>query len=92
LKTAQSSEVDRRITLREILEKIFGLIPDFKSKDEMLEEEFAKFVADTKPEEAASIPAIKNYFKAYVSDKGRFVNHREKRVYRPGHQPVLFNR
>ena len=32
-----------------------------------LEEEFSKFVADYKPEEAAAIPAIKTYFKAYVT-------------------------
>ena len=32
----------------------------FKSKDELLEEEFAKFVADTKPDAAEAIPAIKN--------------------------------
>jgi len=57
---------DRKISIREILEKIFGLIPSFKSKDELLEEEFAKFVADTKPEEASDLPAIKNFFKAYV--------------------------
>ncbi|MGB5147502.1 MAG: hypothetical protein WBN86_10295, partial [Porticoccaceae bacterium] len=31
------------------------------------EEEFAKFVADAKPGEAAAMPAIKTYFKAYVS-------------------------
>ena len=36
-------------------EKIFGLIPRFKSRDELLEEEFSKFVADAKPEEAADI-------------------------------------
>jgi type I restriction enzyme R subunit len=60
--------VDRRLTLREILEKIFGLIPRFKSRDELLEEEFAKFVSDYKPNEAESIPAIKTYFKAYVTD------------------------
>ena len=54
------------MSLREILEKIFGLIPRFKSKDELLEEEFSKFVADCKPDEAAAIPAIKNFFKAYV--------------------------
>jgi len=66
-KLRKAAAVDRRLTLREILEKIFGLIPAFKSKDELLEEEFAKFVADTKPEEAAAIPAIKNYFKAYVT-------------------------
>lgn len=67
-KLRKAAAVDRRLTLREILEKIFGLIPHFKSKDELLEEEFSKFVADYKPEEAAAIPAIKNYFKAYVTN------------------------
>ena len=66
-KLRQAAAVDRRLTLREILEKVFGLIPRFKSRDELLEEEFAKFVADAKPEEAAAIPAIKTYFKAYVT-------------------------
>jgi len=66
-KLRKAAAVDRRLTLREILEKIFGLIPRFKSKDELLEEEFAKFVADYKPEEAKAIPAIKTYFKAYVT-------------------------
>ncbi len=66
-KLRKAAAVDRRLGLREILEKVFGLIPRFKSKDELLEEEFAKFVADRKPEEAASIPAIKTYFKAYVT-------------------------
>ncbi|MBU2027195.1 MAG: DEAD/DEAH box helicase family protein [Proteobacteria bacterium] len=66
-KLLKAAAVDRRLTLREILEKIFGLIPRFKSKDELLEEEFAKFVTDTKPEEAEAIPAIKTYFKAYVT-------------------------
>ncbi len=67
-KLRKAASVDRRLGLREILEKIFGLIPRFKSKDELLEEEFSKFVADYKPEEAEAIPAIKNYFKAYITD------------------------
>jgi len=66
-KLRKAAAVDRRLTLREILEKIFGLIPRFKSKDELLEEEFAKFVSDYKPDEAEAIPAIKSYFKAYVT-------------------------
>src|SRR5450759_659084 len=66
-KLRKAAAVDRRLTLREILEKVFGLIPRFKSKDELLEEEFSKFVADTKPEEAEAIPAIKTFFKAYVN-------------------------
>jgi type I restriction enzyme R subunit len=66
-KLRKAAAVDRRLTLREILEKVFGLIPRFKSRDELLEEEFAKFVADTKPDEAEAIPAIKTYFKAYAT-------------------------
>lgn len=66
-KLRKAATVDRRVTLREILEKVFGLIPGFKSKDEILEEEFAKFVSDTKPDDASAIPAIKTYFKAYVT-------------------------
>jgi type I restriction enzyme R subunit len=73
-KLRKAAAVDRRLTLREILEKIFGLIPRFKSKDELLEEEFAKFLADQKPAEAAAIPALKTYFKAYVtSDQVRHI-------------------
>jgi type I restriction enzyme, R subunit len=66
-KLRKAAAVDRRISLREILEKVFGLIPGFKTKDELLEEEFAKFVLDRKPEEATAVPAIKHFFKAYVS-------------------------
>lgn len=73
-KLRKAASVDRRLTLREILEKVFGFIPRFKSKDELLEEEFAKFVADYKPDEAEAMPAIKNYFKAYVtSDQLRHI-------------------
>ena len=78
-KLRKAAAVDRRITLREILEKVFGLIPRFQSKDELLEEEFAKFVADYKPDEATSIPAIKHYFKAYIAN-GRVrdsIDHRQ---------------
>lgn len=66
-KLRKAAAVDRRLTLREILERVFGLIPRFKNKDELLEEEFAKFVADHVPEPPSAIPAIKHYFKAYVT-------------------------
>ena len=73
-KLRKAASVDRRLTLREILERVFDLIPAFKFKDELLEEEFNKFVADHKPEDSDSIPAIKTYFKAYVtSDLTRHV-------------------
>jgi len=78
-KLRQSAAVDRRITLREILEKVFGLIPRFKSKDELLEEEFSKFVADHVPEPPSAISAIKHFFKAYITS-GRLrdiIDHRQ---------------
>lgn len=68
-KLRKAAAVDRRLSLREVLEKTFGLIPRFKSKDELLEEEFAKFVVDVKPDEASAIPALKQYFKAYASSE-----------------------
>lgn len=71
-KLRKAAGADRRLTLREILEKVFRLIPRFKTKDELLEEEFSKFVADHVPESPSTIPAIKTYFKAYVtSDRVR---------------------
>ena len=66
-KLRKAASVDRRVTLREILERVFDLIPGFKSRDELLEEEFDKFVADHEPPGPRAIPAIKHYFKAYVA-------------------------
>ena len=58
-KLRKAAAVDRRLTLREILEKVFELIPRFKSGDELLEEEFNKFVADQKLAEVLSVPPSK---------------------------------
>ena len=71
-KLRKAAAVDRRLTLREILEKVFDIIPRFKSRDELLEEEFAKFVADHQPQaagEAEAIPVIRAYFKAYATSE-----------------------
>jgi type I restriction enzyme R subunit len=81
-KLRRAAGVDRRLSLREILEKIFGLIPYFKSKDELLEDEFQKFLLDQPPEELArhadAIVALKYFFKAYATD-GRLRDIIEKR-------------
>ena len=68
-KLRKAVQVDRRITLREILAKAFGEIDRFKTKDELLEEELAKFVSIHKPD-AAHMPVIRQFFKAYVTDGG----------------------
>ena len=44
-------------------------IPRYKLKDELLEEEFSKFVDDYKPEEPDALPAMKAFFKAYASNE-----------------------
>ncbi len=66
-KLRQAVQIDRRITLREFLAKAFGEIDRFKTKDELLEEELAKFVSIHKPD-AAHLPVIRQFFKAYVTD------------------------
>lgn len=66
-KLRKAVQADRRITLREILAKAFGEIERFKTKDELLEEELAKFVSIHKPD-APHMPVIRQFFKAYVTD------------------------
>ena len=66
-KLRRAVSVDRRVTVREFVERALGLIPKFKSKDELLEEEFDKFIADHAPPSPAALPAVKMYFKAYVT-------------------------
>ena len=67
-KIRKSESLDRRITWREFLERIFGLIDVFRSKDDKLEEECDKFISVCKPE-SRYVPYIKSYLKAYVSDE-----------------------
>ena len=67
-KLRRAVAADRRISLREILEKAFDIIPRFKTRNELLDEEFDKFVAEHTPDQSGSVPTLKNYFKAYVSD------------------------
>ena len=73
-KLRRAAAVDRRLSLREILEKVLGYVTGFKSKDELLEEEFAKFVADFQPDDPGAIPPLKSFFKAYAtSDQIRHI-------------------
>lgn len=66
-KLRKSVKSDRRISLKEIIERVFGNVKEFKSKDQLLDEEFEKFVTIYKPENKYVLP-IKNYLKAYITD------------------------
>ncbi len=66
-KLRKSLSIDRRVSLREIVEVIFGVKPYFKTKDELLDEEFDKFDSRYMPDEKQFTPA-RNFFKTYVLD------------------------
>ncbi len=47
---------------------MYGLIPYFKTKDELLDDEFEKFDSRYLPSEEM-FSFAKNYFKSYITDK-----------------------
>src|SRR5665648_164882 len=67
-KLRKAAKIDRKTSIREVVEKVFGIIPKFKSKDELLEEEFDKFISIYPPEEDVNLRALKYFFKAYIVD------------------------
>ena len=68
-KLRKAARIDRKISIREVVEKVFGIIPKFKSKDELLEEEFDKFISIHPPDEDVNVRALKYFFKAYIVDQ-----------------------
>jgi type I restriction enzyme R subunit len=67
-KLRRAAGVDRRLSLREIIEKSYGLIREFKSKDQLLDEEFEKFIADVQLDKPELVGPLRYYFKAYITD------------------------
>jgi type I restriction enzyme, R subunit len=63
----KSENLDRRLSWREVLERVFGVIEVFKSKDELLEEECEKFISIHKPDSNKVVDII-NFLKAYITD------------------------
>jgi type I restriction enzyme R subunit len=52
----------------EFLERVFGLIDRFKTRDEKLEDECENFITIYKPE-SKYIPYIKNFIVAYITSE-----------------------
>lgn len=67
-KLRRATGVDRRVTVREILDKIFGLIPRFKSKRELVEDEFEGYLL-TKGMSTGDYYEIKRFFETYLTDR-----------------------
>lgn len=66
-KIRKSLGVDRRITVRDLMEFIFGKTLYIKNKYELLEEEFEKF-DDRYVPEGDSFNTIKHFFYSYITD------------------------
>lgn len=60
--------IDRRVTVKEIIDKIFGAIPAFKTKRELIEDEFESYSL-TRPIPADKYIEIKRFFETYIMDK-----------------------
>lgn len=67
-KLRKSIGLDRRVSIKELMDYVFNIIPYIKSKDELLEEEYEKFDDRYLPNELYFIP-IKDFFKTYIVDK-----------------------
>jgi type I restriction enzyme R subunit len=66
-KIRKSLGVDRRITVRDLMELIFGKTPYIKNKYELLEEEFEKF-DDRYIPDGEVFPNVKHFFYSYITD------------------------
>ncbi len=66
-KLRKSIRTDRRVTIREIIEKILGFVPEIKTKQELLESEFDKFDSRYLPDESY-YQYVKDVFFAYITD------------------------
>lgn len=66
-KIRESLGLDRKISLKEVVDYIRGSITDFKSSDELLDEEFEKFVA-VENVDHEHYQVARHFFKAYATD------------------------
>ena len=67
-KLRRATGVDRRVTVREMLDKIFGAIPSFKCKKELVNDEFDGYLL-TCDVPAGDYHEIRRFFETYLTDK-----------------------
>ncbi|MBU6389532.1 restriction endonuclease subunit R, partial [Patescibacteria group bacterium] len=67
-KLRQSYHADRRLSLWEILDKVFGRIPHFKSKNDLAKEEFDRYIVADQVS-PVTFYEVKEFFKMYLADE-----------------------
>lgn len=67
-KLRRATGVDRRVTVREMLDKVFGIIPAFKSKKELVNDEFDNYML-TCGVAPGDYYEVRRFFETYLTDK-----------------------
>ena len=66
-KIRQAERLDRRLTWKEVLQRVFGLIDHFPDREELLQSECQKFLSIYKPQ-SQHARHIENYMRCYITD------------------------
>jgi type I restriction enzyme R subunit len=66
-KLRKSLDIDRRITVKELIQLVYGEIPFIKNKNQLLEEEFDKFDDRYLPN-SNDYDTVKGFFESYLTD------------------------
>ena len=66
-KLRKTLKIDRKISMRELMELIF-YGNQIKGKDDLLSDEFEKFISTVKMDEVKDIQALRYFFYAYITD------------------------
>lgn len=67
-KLQKATGTDRHVTIREMIDKIFGAIPRFKSKKELVSEEFENYLL-TCGVTGGDYYEVRRFFETYLTDK-----------------------
>ena len=67
-KIRKAAKIDRKVSIREVVEKILVSFQN-SNQNEVLDEEFDKFISIYPPDEDVNVRALKYFFKAYIIDQ-----------------------
>jgi len=84
----QGYKADRHISLWEIMDKILGRIPRFKSKDELAQEEFEKYLVNSEIKTGALLRSAR-VFRSYLIDENFRVIINQKRFNELAGDPTM---
>ncbi|HOG15328.1 MAG TPA: DEAD/DEAH box helicase family protein [Candidatus Absconditabacterales bacterium] len=91
LREGYKGKTDRRLGLWEILDLIFGKIDKFKTKDDVAQEEFDKFIVSNHMIDQSKFYAAKEFFKSYLINEMFRANVNNKNFREYADQPAIYD-